>query len=281
MPELTPEGARRVAEIAGRHGVSADAARTLLTALVAGGGSQAQFSHPDLGGMGQWSQGGMIMVGNMFDNALKARVDALCTELAGLLNGASPFAAAPMRSQSQSQSQGGAPGVSLFVSGGAGGAWWPDGLGAPSSTGAQNDLRYAVFPSSRRLAVEIGGRVAVYDTADHAISGVSQQQSGDRSLTFTSQHGLVRIDDLRRADAAPAEPAQTVRREPPASAAVEPRPVDRPEAPKPAAAEAEAPRPSGGDDILATIERLHELRRKDILSETEFAAKKAELLSRL
>ena len=267
MPELTPEGARRVAEIAGRHGVSADAARTLLTALVAGGGSQAQFSHPDLGGMGQWSQGGMIMVGNMFDNALKARVDALCTELAGLLNGASPFAAAPMRSQSQSQSQGG--------------AWWPDGLGAPSSTGAQNDLRYAVFPSSRRLAVDIGGRVAVYDTADHAISGVSQQQSGDRTLTFTSQHGLVRLDDLRRADAAPAEPAQTVRREPPASAAVEPRPVDRPEAPKPAAAEAEAPRPSGGDDILATIERLHELRRKDILSETEFAAKKAELLSRL
>ena len=105
MPELTPEGARRVAEIADRHGVSADAARTLLTALVAGGGSQAQFTHPELGGMGQWSQGGMIMVGDMFDNALKARVDALCTELAALLGGATPLAAAPARSQTQSQSQ--------------------------------------------------------------------------------------------------------------------------------------------------------------------------------
>ena len=267
MPELTPEAARRVAEIADRHGVSPDAARTLLTALVAGGGSQAQFSHPELGGMGQWSQGGMIMVGDMFDNALKARVDALCTELAGLLGGATPLAAAPARSQTQSQSQSpsGAPGVSLFVSGGAAGAWWPEGLGAPSSTGAQNDLRYAVFPATRRLAIDIGGRVAVYDTGEHAISGVSQQQSGGRTLTFTSQHGLVRVDDLHRAspDAGAADPAPAAGRE------------------APAPAEPEAPRPAGSADVLATIERLHELRRKDILSENEFAAKKAELLSRL
>lgn len=268
MPELTPEGARRVEAIAARHGVSPDAARTLLRALVAGGGSQAQFSHPELGGMGQWSQGGMIMVGDMFDNALKARVDALCTELAGLLRDATPIAAAPARSQSQSQTQsGGAPGVSLFVSGGAGGTWWPEGLGTASSTGGQNDLRYAVFPASRRLAIDIGGRVAVYDTGEHTIGGVSQQQSGDRTLTFTSQHGLVRVEDLRRVDAAGApDPA------PAAPARAEARP---------APAEPKAPRPAQGADILATIERLHELRRREILSEAEFAAKKAELLSRL
>jgi Short C-terminal domain len=35
------------------------------------------------------------------------------------------------------------------------------------------------------------------------------------------------------------------------------------------------------DGILETIERLAELRRKDILTEEEFSAKKAELLARL
>jgi hypothetical protein len=264
MPELTPEGARRVAEIAAGHGVSPEAARTLLTALAAGGGTQAQFSHPELGGMGQWSQGGMVMVGDMFDNALKARVDALCTELAGLLR-AAPFAPPP--SQSQSQSQGGRPSVSLFVSGGAGGAWWPEGLGAPSSTGAQNDLAYAVFPASRRLAIDLGGRVALYDTGEHVITGVSQQQSGDRTLTFTSQHGPVRLDELRPITTAP------VSTDP---AATDATPTGRPATPAP-----DAPRPTGAADILATIERLAELRRKDILSEAEFAAKKTELLSRL
>jgi hypothetical protein len=55
----------------------------------------AQFSHPELGGMGQWSMGGMIMVGDMFNNGLKARVDALCNDLSALLRGPSPFAAQP------------------------------------------------------------------------------------------------------------------------------------------------------------------------------------------
>ncbi len=41
----------------------------------------AQFSHPDFGGMSQWSPG-MTMVGDMFDNSLKLKLDAECTELA-------------------------------------------------------------------------------------------------------------------------------------------------------------------------------------------------------
>ncbi len=54
------------------------------------------------------------------------------------------------------------------------GEWWPGGLGRPSSTGAQNGMRYAYFPESRRLAIEEGSGVVVYDTGEHAISGVSQ-----------------------------------------------------------------------------------------------------------
>jgi hypothetical protein len=275
MQNLSDEGRKLVEDVAQRHGVSTDAVVTLLMALVAGQGSQAQFSHPDLGGMGQWSQGGMIMVGDMFNQGLKARVDALCTELSGLLRRDTMFAAAPRPSQSQSQSQSGggadfgSPGVSLFVAGsGAAGDWWPDGLGAPGSVGAQNDLAYATFPAARRLAIRRGGQVSVYDTADHRISGFSQQQGGDQSLTFTSQHGLVRVADLAVVPpgAAEATPAAA-----PPHAETAPAPVIAPAQPAPVAE----------DDIFAKIKLLADLRKKNILTEQEFEAKKAELLARL
>ena len=56
MQNLTPEGLRIVTDVATRHGVSLDVALTLLGALAHGNGRQAQFNHPELGGMGQWSQ---------------------------------------------------------------------------------------------------------------------------------------------------------------------------------------------------------------------------------
>ena len=74
--------------------------------------------------------------------------------------------------------------------------WWPDGLGIPGSVGVQNDLRYAVFPVARRLAIKDGRAIDIYDTGDHQIFGVAQSQSTDQTLTFTSQTGLVRIADL-------------------------------------------------------------------------------------
>src|SRR5215218_6750710 len=116
MQDLTSEGRRAVESIAQRHGVSADAVLTLLQALRSGSGAMAQFSHPELGGMGQWSQGGMTMVGDMFNQGLKARVDALCTELASLLRAQpSGIAAAPAQPQARSS----VPGVGLFTPGGA------------------------------------------------------------------------------------------------------------------------------------------------------------------
>jgi hypothetical protein len=157
-------------DIASRHGFSPAAARVVAEALHHGGGRMAQFSHPELGGMGQWVAGGMIMIGDMFNNGLKARVDALCRDLAAL-----PVAEPERQPVSN---------------------WWPGDLGTPSATGAQNDMRYACFPDQRRLAVMRDGRVRVYDTGDHRIGGFCQQQSGSQSLTFTSQNGTVRLEDL-------------------------------------------------------------------------------------
>jgi hypothetical protein len=270
MAELTDEGRRRVGEIAQKHGVSAGAAETLLAGLVAGGGNQAQFSHPELGGMGQWSRGGMVMVGDMFNNALKAKVDALCTELAGLLGHGRPFIM-----QSQSQSQGGGGGVSPFVSGGSG-DWWPGDLGFPAAVGSQNDLRYAWFPGTRRLAVQYGGRVRVFDTGDHSIGGVSQQQGGEQSITFTSQHGTVRLDELR-----PVERGETPEASAPAAASTAPAASGASADPETQAGPAPPSVSRAEGDIFVALERLADLRDKGVLTDEEFAAKKAEMLARL
>ncbi len=261
MQDLTPEGRRALDVIAQRHGVSADAALTLLHAVAAGGGTMAQFSHPELGGMGQWSAGGMVMVGDMFNHGLKQRVDALCSDLAAMLRGPRVFVPRPQHE-----------GV------GAAGAWWPDGLGTPAAAGGQNDLRYAYFPASRRLAIQQGGQVRLYDTGDHQIGGVSQQQGGGQSLVFTSQRGPVRLADLARADTAvPVAPVQAPASQP---AAPEPR-ADWPEGVAPVVSvQPQGPLPAASDP-LALIERLAELHQRGILSDEEFFTKKTELLRRL
>jgi hypothetical protein len=69
-------------------------------------------------------------------------------------------------------------------------------LGRPGAVGAQNELRYAVFPEARRLVIDDQGAITVYDTGSHRIFGVAQAQTADRTLTFTSQDGLVRVVDL-------------------------------------------------------------------------------------
>jgi hypothetical protein len=63
-------------------------------------------------------------------------------------------------------------------------------------------MRYAAFPDRHRLVIDDHGTLAIYDTGDHRISGVSQSQSSDSTLTFVSQLGVVRLSDLKRVDAA-------------------------------------------------------------------------------
>jgi len=255
--QLTPQGSQTIEEIARRYYLSFDAVMTMLHAVNNGGGSMAQFSHPELGGSGQWMQGGMTMVGDMFNNSLKAKVDNLCSELSVLLAN-QPLFEPPV--QSQTQNQGGFGGVSLFMEG-SGNSWWPSELGSPSSSGSQNNIRYAVFPAKRRLAIDLNGQVSIYDTLDHQIGGVSQQQGFDASLTFSSQYGLVSISSLPLLQPAGTSPPN-----------VQPTYFE------------DATLPSSNvdeGDIFAKIERLAELRQKGILSDAEFANKKAELLGRL
>lgn len=260
---VTPEAENAITEIAQRHGLSREAVLAMLFAIHTGGGTMAQFSIPELGGSGQWMRGGMTMVGNMFDNALKARVDALCNELSQLIATTNVFRGSPTSSQSQSQGGG-------FAGGFTSSNWWPADLGVPSSTGGQNDARYAVFPNTRRLAMQINGVTRVFDTGEHQINGVQQQQGGGAgTVHFTSQFGTFDVSSLRELGAQQVAETPTAAPAPHAQAA-----------PGPSAAAA----PGGSDDsagILAAIESLAGLHQRGILSDEEFAAKKAELLGRL
>jgi hypothetical protein len=179
----------------------------------------------------------MTMIGTMFDADLRSRVAALCADLVHAL-----------------------PPGGFAKSGDTHGDWWPGDLGRPTTSGAQNGLRYAYFPETERLAIEADGAVALYATEGHAITGVSQQQGGSSGLRFSGPNGGIDLAALRRLDGERDRPA-------PHADASAPRP--------------EASPPPAADDILATLERLAELQRKGVLTEAEFAAKKAELLARL
>jgi hypothetical protein len=273
MSQLSADEQRMVEELAERYQVSPGAVLTLLAALEAGGSRQAQFSHPELGGMGQWSQQGMIMIGDMFNSGLKARVDSLCRELSAWLSRTQNPPTSPTQVQSQSQGHHGAS-VSTAASGPS---WWPHQLGTPASSGAQNDLHYAYFPGPRCLAINHQGQITLYDTGEHQISGISQQQRGDQSITFTSQLGVVPVSDLPllRFEAEDQDPERfnTTSRSPQDVATVSVGPDRRADKPHRVGTPA--------DDVPALIERLAELHRKGVLTEEEFTAKKAELLSRL
>jgi hypothetical protein len=251
MQDLTDDGYRAVVNLSQRYGESVEAVKTLLFAVSAGGGSMAQFYSSELGGGGQWMRGGMTMVGDMFNSGLQATVSGLCSELSSLLSSQPVFM--PVRNPNGTV-------------GGFGNAWWPAELGNPSSSGGQNDARYAYFPHVQRLAINRAGEITIYDTLDHQIGGVQQQQGGSYgSLSFSSQFGTFTVDSLPRADSR----------------------ANTPHAPEPVYQNAwqnNAPPPNGSpthDEILGTLERLSDLHKKGILSEDEFRTKKADLLSRL
>ncbi len=275
MRQLSTTGQQLVNDIAQRHGFSVDATLSMLDSVINGNGSMAQFSHPEFSGSGQWMRGGMTMVSDMFNNHLKGRVDGLCSELSNLVASQPDLVrTGSFQSQSQNgmhaqeqvshsgQGQGQGPGFgpsSLFVppAPGTSADWWPADLRWPNSTGAQNGVRYACFAQAGRLVIDVGGTVTVYDTLDHQIGGFSQQQSYGGTLSFNSQYGLVDVASL---------PVVSSNGIPPQA---------------PAMQQGRSTDVGGQADVFATIERLADLKAKGILSEEEFATKKAELLGRL
>jgi hypothetical protein len=263
MQQVTPEGQYLINDLSLRYNLSKDAVVHMIIAVNNGGGSMAQFNCPELGGGGQWMRGGMTMVGDMFNYGLKATVDNLCAEISNALVNTQVFPVVPA----------GTPGSSQ---------WWPAELGVPFSSGGQNNIRYAVFP--QRLAVEQNGKVTIYDTLGHQISGVSQQQGGDTSLSFSSQYGSVSVNNLpivsggnqsqdsnsRGFQNSNAPPLQTN-----FAQSYFNEPTSHP------APQSAVKSQNSSSDIVALLEGLGRLRDAGVLSQSEFEAKKSDLLSRI
>ena len=269
MQSLTDVGESFVNDIASRYGLSYGAVVHMLVAVNNGRGSAAQFNCPELGGSGQWMRGGMTMVGDMFNHGLKATVNNLCFELSDFLANNQVFPVIPAGTSGSHQ-------------------WWPVELGQPFSSGAQNNTRYALFPN--RLAVEVNGQVSVYDTLNNNVGGVSQQQGGNNSLTFTSQFGTIAVNSLPLVKgpglvSAPQHNfAAPVSENNPGSAAA-PQPLSQPAPPVNVQSPENAPHHSAAhsdtNSILELIGKLAQLRDAGALTDDEFNAKKTELLSRI
>ncbi|NOT17389.1 MAG: SHOCT domain-containing protein [Sulfuriferula sp.] len=261
MQQLTPAGQNIVNDLSNRYNLSHDAVIHMIIAVSNGGGTMAQFNSPELGGSGQWMQGGMTMVGDMFNYGLKNTVNNLCAEISNALANTQIFPVIPA----------GTPG-SIH--------WWPADLGNPFSSGGQNNIRYAAFP--HRLAVEMNGQVTVYDTLDHNIGGVSQQQGGDTSLTFSSQYGTISVAALPiisgGVNAMPVPPPPQTNF---AQAVYDnvAQPVNQ--NPAPVATEMPTLKNDTSDTIVQLIEKLSKLRDAGALTDIEFNTKKIELLNRL
>ncbi len=253
MQQLTPAGQNLVNSLAQRYNLSGDAVIHMLVAVNNGGGSMAQFNCPELGGGGQWMRGGMTMVGDMFNYSLKSTVDNLCNELANGLANLQVFPVIPA----------GTPGSSQ---------WWPTNLGTPFSSGAQNNSRYAVFP--QRLAVEVNGQVTVYDTLNHQIGGVSQQQGGDNSLSFSSQYGTLSVRNLPIISGGQGSA--------PSSNFAAPNTSNSNASNSNASPQAASSNSNQGpsQDVLTLLEGLGKLLQAGILTQQEFDNKKADLLNR-
>jgi hypothetical protein len=119
----------------------------------------------------------MLMIGDMFNDRLKARVAALCIDVADALGEDPVLEETDERSTSH---------------------WWPTNFGVPSTVGSQNAMRYAFFPSSKRLVIDDNGKMSTYDTGDHVIVGVGQQQSHAQSIVFSTVKGTLDLGSLAR-----------------------------------------------------------------------------------
>src|ERR1700732_5596228 len=113
-----------------KHSVSSAAVQVVLAALRSGGGRMAQFSHADFGGMSQWSPG-MSMVGDMFNTQLKAKLDALCSDISAHLDTSETAGGARPEGDEVS-----------YRSPARSADWWPGGLGEAGAGGRQHDLRH-------------------------------------------------------------------------------------------------------------------------------------------
>lgn len=173
-----------IKQLAERHGFSPDLAQSLLHELRRSGGRQAQFNDPALGGMGMW-QSGQLMIGDMMNHGLKAKVAAFLSDLAALLE-ASPDASPELTWRAEKMASMAAQQQSSSSQGTAGGGF----------SVMQNGVAYRYSAERNELVVN---ETDVYDTTGLRVIGIhSQQQNGRGVLILNTDQGPRQVGDLKR-----------------------------------------------------------------------------------
>ena len=154
---------KEIKNLAKKYGFSEQTVETLLQGLIQSGGNQVQFNISELGGMGQW-QSGMVMIGDMFNNALKNSVNNLCFELVELSRNLPTEKKESKKSKTED--------VITFK-------------------GSQNEHSYQYIASKNRLEILKNGKItAKYDTAGFELTGAQQQQSNtEKDFKFQDKSG--------------------------------------------------------------------------------------------
>jgi hypothetical protein len=248
MTEPAADTNTRLATLAEQYGFSTHAVQHLFEAVAEGGGDMAMFDHPEFHGPGQWMRGGLLMTTTPGDRVFNNAIEALCNRLSQLLREQHGHEQAGYRRIS--------PDARAWdTSANTNQGWWPAEWGAPTASGQTDDLAYAFFDEPARLGIRQGDRVALYKTAGHRITGISQARQGTiESLVFTTPFGELPLEQLARCDNAAAGQSK--------------------EASEPATTQ-------GSADIFEAIEKLGALHRDGLLTDDEFSSKKQELLKRL
>jgi hypothetical protein len=107
----------------------------------------------------------------MFNSALAARDSLTCELLSELSNTAE---ASPTEERNVAE-------------------WWPVDFGNAGMRASQNELDYAYFPNSNRLAVRQGGAVAIYDLSGLSFRGVAAQSGSIVVHTDRGPRSLVEL----------------------------------------------------------------------------------------
>lgn len=164
---------KTITAVAQEFMVQESTVRQLLAGLQRNGGRQVQFNIAELGGMGQWQAGGMIMVGDMFNNELKAKVDKLCRVLIEMPTDTENDTFVPIQPS---------VGSKRFA----------------SIKGSQNGISYAYYQAEDILEITDNNGIKKYDTKGFLLTGVQQSQSNDsRKLSFSHADGSVEVEDLK------------------------------------------------------------------------------------
>lgn len=179
MTDLTP----LYKQVSATYGLSIEAIEVLAQALVEGGYRSASFNHRELGGVGKWN-GGDVILGDMSQEAWRLKIWRAIQALLPTLQ--QTIRAAPVADTDDA----------TFVM-----MWWADvTLREPAISGVFESLTYGYFLEAGRVVVrnEDHHTLMHYDARGLLVTGldVAAGERGQRVLVLRSINGDVPVHEL-------------------------------------------------------------------------------------